>query len=188
MAALLGNIGAAHLALGRLDSAETHLKRAAKLAEATGDLRVQANVLVGLAGLSEDRGDLAAAYQGYRLALDLHERIGDRRGMAADYNNLGLLAQETGDLKIARHHLDSALALNRADGRDEIAATNLVNLAGLAALSGNSEKLKPTTEKRSLFGRTRSFGVMPRRHWTGLARWKCAVATIRLLRLHYERP
>jgi len=136
MAALLGNIGAAHLALGRLDSAETHLKRAAKLAAATGDLRVQANVLVGLAGLSEDRGDLAAAYQGYRLALDLHERIGDRRGMAADYNNLGLLAQETGDLKIARHHLDSALALNRADGRDEIAATNLVNLAGLAALSG----------------------------------------------------
>jgi len=139
-AALLGNIGAAHLALGRLDSAETHLKRAAELAEATGDLRVQANAFVGLAGLSEDHGDLAGAYQRYQRALDLHQRIGDRRGIAADYNNLGLLARETGDLEVARQHLDSALALNRADGRDEIAATNLVNLADLMALSGEFGK------------------------------------------------
>jgi len=155
MAALMGNIGAAHLALGSLDSAETQLKRAAKLAEATGDLRVQANAMVGLAGLSEDRGDLAGAYHGYRRALDLHERIGDRRGIAADYNNLGLLAKETGDLKVARQHLDSALTLNRADGRDEIAATNLVNLADLAALSGEFAKAEDYYQKALALWRDR---------------------------------
>jgi CHAT domain-containing protein len=136
IAALLGNIGAAHLALGRLDSAESRLIRADALAAAIGDLRVEANAVGALAGLSQDRGDLAAAHQGYIRALALRERIGDTRGIAADRNNLGLLAQEGGDLDAARRHFESALALNRADGRDEVAATNLVNLAGLASLAG----------------------------------------------------
>lgn len=136
IAALLGNIGAAHLALGRLDSAESRLRRAGTLAAAIGDLRVEANAVGALAGLSQDRGDLAAAHQGYIRALGLRERIGDTRGIAADRNNLGLLAEEGGDLDAARRHFESALALNRADGRDEVAATNLVNLAGLASLAG----------------------------------------------------
>jgi CHAT domain-containing protein len=136
MAASLGNIGAAHLALGRLDSAESQLERAGALAAAIGDLRVEANAVGALAGLSQDRGDLAEAHQGYMRALGLRERIGDTRGIAADRNNLGLLAEEGGDLDAARRHFESALALNRADGRDEVAATNLVNLAGLASLAG----------------------------------------------------
>ena len=136
IAASLGNIGAAHLALGRLDSAESRLGRAGALAAAIGDLRVEANAVGALAGLSQDRGDLAAAHQGYIRALGLRERIGDTRGIAADRNNLGLLAEEGGDLDAARRQFESALALNRADGRDEVAATNLVNLAGLASLAG----------------------------------------------------
>jgi CHAT domain-containing protein/Tfp pilus assembly protein PilF len=136
IASVLGNIGAAFVANGQPDSGELSLARSRALATTIGDVRVQANDLVALAGLSEDRGDLAVAREHYRRALELQERIGDSRGMAAAYNNLGLLAQDVGDLDEARRQFAAALALNRRDGRDEVAATNLVNLAGLASLGG----------------------------------------------------
>lgn len=139
MAASLGNMGAAYLALRQEDSAEIYLARAAALAEAVGDLRVQANAVGALAGLAHDRGQTAAAHGGYSRALGLRERIGDSRGIAADHNNLGLLAQDLGDLGEAREHFRTALAINKADDRDDAAATNLVNLAALAALDGEFE-------------------------------------------------
>ncbi|HET9708188.1 MAG TPA: tetratricopeptide repeat protein, partial [Gemmatimonadales bacterium] len=134
---LAGNIGAGFLADGQPDSAEAYLTRARTIARAVGDYRVEANTIVALAGLSEDRGDLAAARDGYTSALAIQQRIGDTRGMAAAYNNLGLLAEGVGDQSEARRQFEAALMLNRTDGRDEIAATNLVNLAGLASLSGD---------------------------------------------------
>ncbi len=134
---LAGNIGAGFLADGQADSAERYLTRARAIARAVGDLRVESNTIVALAGLSEDRGDLAAARDGYTSALAIQLRIGDTRGMAAAYNNLGLLAEAVGDQGEARRQFEAALALNRTDGRDEVAATNLVNLAGLGSLSGD---------------------------------------------------
>src|SRR5207244_3459789 len=86
---------------------------------------------------SARRAGIAAAQAGYVRALGLRERIGDTRGAAADRNNLGLLAQTAGDLHEARRQFEAALALNRHDGRDEVAATNLVNLAGLASVDGD---------------------------------------------------
>jgi CHAT domain-containing protein len=137
VAALLGNIGAGFLEDGRLDSAVTYLEGARKLSVAAGDIRVEANAVAALAGVSEDRGDLAGASERYTAALALRERTGDTRGSAADHNNLGSLAQTAGDLDEARRQYETALSLNRDDGRDEVAATNLVNLAGLASLSGD---------------------------------------------------
>jgi len=137
MGAVLGNIGSAFLEQGRLDSAGTYLAQARGLAVSIGDVRVEANAILALAGVSEDRGDLGAAREGIARALALRERIGDSRGAAADRNNLGLLAQTMGDVDEARRQLEAALALNRRDGRDDVAATNLVNLAGLASLAGD---------------------------------------------------
>src|SRR5437879_2439600 len=137
MAALLGNIGAGLLEDGQIDSAGAYLERARALAAAVGDLRVEANAVGALAGVQEDRGDLASARDSYAKSLALRDRIGDTRGTAADHNNLGLLAQRLGDLQEARRQFDTALVLNRRDGRDEVAATNLVNLAGLASLAGD---------------------------------------------------
>lgn len=137
VAAVLGNIGAGFLEEGRTDSAAAYLERARLLASSIGDLRVEANAVLQLAGVSEERGDFAGARERYARALALHERIGDTRGLAADHNNLGLLAQTAGDRDEARRQFDAALALNRRDGRDEIAAANLVNLAGLASLAGD---------------------------------------------------
>ncbi|MGD8727017.1 MAG: CHAT domain-containing protein, partial [Gemmatimonadales bacterium] len=135
-AAVTGNIGAGFLRDGYLDSAQAHLERAQLLARAVGDRRVEANAVLTLAIVSEERGDPAAAREYYARALTLHERIGDTRGLAADRNNLGLLARATGDLDEARRQFEAALAINRRDGREEVAATNLVNLAGLASLAG----------------------------------------------------
>ena len=132
IAAVLGNIGAGWLREGELDSAEADLGHSRILAAAIGDIRVEANAVGTLAGARADRGDLAAGREGYARALALRERIGDTRGVAADHNNLGLLAQAVGEEDEARRQFETALELNRRDGRDEVAATNLVNLAGLA--------------------------------------------------------
>lgn len=137
IAAVLGNIGSGFLEELRLDSAERYLERSRALAAAIGDLRVEGNAEAGLAGLSEERGELAASRGHTDRALALHGRIGDSRGEAADHNGLGLLAQSVGDPEEARRQFEAALALNRRDGRDEVAATNLVNLAGLASMAGD---------------------------------------------------
>ena len=136
MAATLGNIGSAWSRLGRLDSASTDLDRSRSLAALVGDIRVEANAVAELAGVSEQRDDLNAARSGYARALALRERIGDSRGLAADYNNLGLLAQRVGDMDESRRQFEAALVLNQREGREEVAATNLVNLAGLASVRG----------------------------------------------------
>ncbi len=137
VAAVLGNIGAGFLVERVADSAGLYLERARVAAAAVGDARVEANALGLLAGVSEERGDLAAARDRYSRAMALRERTGDRRGLAADHNNLGLLAQRLGDQDEARRHFEAALDINRRDGRDAVAATNLVNLAGIATLEGD---------------------------------------------------
>ena len=117
-AAISGNIGAGFLRNGQLDSAETYLNRAARLARRVGDVRVEANATTALGALREEKSDLASARGHYIGALTLHERIGDTRGIAADRNNLGMLAWATGDLVEAQRQFDAALVINRRDGRD----------------------------------------------------------------------
>jgi CHAT domain-containing protein/tetratricopeptide (TPR) repeat protein len=137
MAATLGNIGAGLSRDARSDSAAVYLERSRLLAVALGDVRVEANALSELAGVSENRDDVEGARQSYARAITLRTRIGDSRGVASDYNNLAGLARAAGDLDEARRLLEAALAINRRDGRAEVAATNLVNLAGLASLAGD---------------------------------------------------
>ncbi len=136
-AAVMGNIGAAFLVEGVLDSATGYLERARTMAGAIGDARVEANAVGLLAGVHEERGELEAARESYARAMALRARTGDRRGLAADHNNLGLLARRLGDQAEARRHFESALDINRRDGRDAVAATNLLNLAGIASEDGD---------------------------------------------------
>ncbi len=136
IAALLGNIGAALARESRADSALDHLTRARQFAESAGDLRVTANAVSELAGLSEARDDVAGARAQYARVIELRGRIGDSRGLAADYNNIASLSRAAGDADNARRQLEAALAINRRAGRAGAMATNLVNLAGLAAAVG----------------------------------------------------
>ena len=137
LAAALGNLGAGFLREEQADSAERYLERSRQLALRIGDVRVAANALGELAGVSEERGDLAQARDRYTQTIALRERIGDSRGLASAYNNLGLLALDAGDLEGARRQLEAALVLNRRDRREAEAATNLLNLAGVASTDGN---------------------------------------------------
>jgi tetratricopeptide (TPR) repeat protein len=165
MAALSGNIGAAFLEEGALDSALMHLERARSLATAVGDVRVEGNATGTLAGLREESGDVVAARDLYARALVLRERIDDSRGMAADHNNLGLLAQTLGDLDEAERHFQAALAINRRDGREDAAATNQLNLAGLATLAGD-------------FTRAAALYRNALASWRGAERWADAAAAL----------
>jgi CHAT domain-containing protein len=137
IAATFGNLGAGLLREQHPDSAEVVLQRARALAASVGDLRVEANAITELGGVSEARNDLTGARDHYAAALPLLERIGDSRGLAATYNNLAGVAQSVGDLVEARRGYDAALAINRRDGRSDAAATNLMNLAGLASLEAD---------------------------------------------------
>ena len=136
LAATLSNLGAAHLALGAIDSAAALLARSRALAERVRDWRTLGNVLGHLGSLEEARGDLGAARTAYTRALAMRPLSGDDRGAAADENNLGLIAQSQGDTAAARLAFEAALARNRRAGRSGAAAVNLTNLANLAAAEG----------------------------------------------------
>jgi CHAT domain-containing protein/tetratricopeptide (TPR) repeat protein len=135
-AAALGNVGAGFYRAGKLDSAETYLKRSRQLSTAIGDLRATANATGILASVIKDRGELARAADLYTAASALRERSGDSRGLAADQNNLGLIARELGDLTAATRAFARALALNKSAGRSAATALNVMNLAGVASVSG----------------------------------------------------
>lgn len=136
LAATSGNLGAAFVVEGELDSAAVYLGRARRIADGTRDWRTLGNALGSLGSLEKSRGNWLAARAAYRDALAARERSGDDRGAAADENNLGLVAQELHDTAGARRFFQAALARNRAARRAGPAATNLSNLANLALAQG----------------------------------------------------
>lgn len=136
LAATSGNLGAAFVIEGELDSAAVYLGRARRIAERMEDWRTLGNALGSLGSLEKSRGNWLAARAVYRDALVARERSGDDRGAAADENNLGLIAQELHDTAGARRFFQAALARNRAARRAGPAATNLSNLANLALANG----------------------------------------------------
>jgi CHAT domain-containing protein/uncharacterized protein HemY len=157
LAALSANMGTGFAQLGRHDSAGVWLERARRLAESSGNLRVQANAIAELAGIRQALGDLAAARTGYLAAIQLRERAGDARGLAADYNNLGTVALAIGDPGEARRLYERALALNRRDGRRDAAATNAVNIADLDSDRGDFSQA--TALYRDALATFRSLGM-----------------------------
>jgi CHAT domain-containing protein len=136
-ATVLGNLGAAHYALGDLDRALRYHTRSLELAAAAGDHRTCGNALGNIASVYKDSGEFAVAAEHYQRALETRALTGDRRGEAADLNNLGLVREALGDLKGGDEHFRRALELNRHDGRDRPAANNLTNLANLATRRGH---------------------------------------------------
>lgn len=137
IAAVAGNLGAAFLVEGELDSASAWLIRSRRVAERLDDRRTLGNALGALGNLEKSRSDFGAARRYYTQALAARKRSGDDRGAAADENNLGLVALAVGDTTSARRYFEAALARNRAARRAGPAATNLVNLANLAIANGN---------------------------------------------------
>jgi CHAT domain-containing protein/Tfp pilus assembly protein PilF len=139
-AAVLGNLGAGHYALGDLERALRYYTRSFELAAAAGDHRTRGNALGNIASVHKDRGEFAVASEYYERARRTRALSGDRRGEAADLNNLGLVRGALGDLDGAEEYFRRALELNRRDGRERPAANNLTNLANLASRRGRYEE------------------------------------------------
>jgi len=180
MAALLGNIGAGLLEDGQPDSASSYLERARALAAVIGDLRVEANAVGGLAGAPRNGATSPARVSSTR-ARSRCATASAIRGHRGRPHNLGLLAQRLGDLEEARRQFETALALNRHDGRDEVAATNLVNLAGLASLAGDFARAEALYRDALAIWRARESWADVRSHCTVSGSSSCGAVTTRPL-------
>ena len=80
-------------------------------AEADGDARAQAAILLSLADTEDRRNRRRHAMDFYRRALTLSRRAEWADGQLAAYCKLGVMYRETGRLRQAIDHLDRALAL-----------------------------------------------------------------------------
>jgi len=96
---------------GALDDAATHLEQGLQLAEASGDLSMQAAALNNLALIRAAQGDPTAAIPLAQQALELCLRQGDRHRAAALHNNLADFLHELGEEETAMQHLKQAATL-----------------------------------------------------------------------------
>jgi putative nucleotidyltransferase with HDIG domain len=83
---------------------------------ASGDLRGVGNTDLNLGTLSCIRGELSAAVEHYRSALNHFEQLSDQRGMVSILNNLGMLYVDLHQLEEAQDCLDRAVEISRAIG------------------------------------------------------------------------
>jgi tetratricopeptide (TPR) repeat protein len=96
------------------------------VADVAGLEDVLSQVLVGLAGIARENGNLPAARAGFREALTVAERSGDADSVAFVHHALLGLEQQAGDLPAALNHGWAAMS------KYESAAGRLRCLAGLA--------------------------------------------------------
>ncbi len=116
---------------GRIEEAETSLRRAIAQAEEAGDQRLQSGPLYQLGGVLWGKGDLEGAESHWRRALQLASQVGDERAQGYGYNGLAILAICRGQSLEARKHLEqSARVFERLGmlGPLVIARGNLVEL------------------------------------------------------------
>lgn len=82
-------------------------------------------------------GDVAAAIEGEREALQIFEQLGDRQGMAVGHLYLGQFAAHQGDDAEAQVQLEAGLAVARSIGLNEVEADCTLLRAMLAFDAGD---------------------------------------------------
>ncbi|NPA26648.1 MAG: tetratricopeptide repeat protein, partial [Chloroflexi bacterium] len=126
--ALLGALGLAYAALGRVEDAIEHYRQALAIAREIGDRRGEGNRLGNLGNAYADLGRVEEAIEHYQQALAIAREIGDRRNEGAWLGALGLAYAALGRVEEAIEHYQQALAIAReiGDKRNEgIHAWNL---------------------------------------------------------------
>lgn len=91
-------------AQGKLQNAETHLRRVIDL----GDAEMQAAAYIRLGSLRRDAGEPAGAQAFFEKALPLIERLGLSLQRAQLHQEMGTLALQSGQRDAARSHYESA--------------------------------------------------------------------------------
>jgi DNA-binding SARP family transcriptional activator/tetratricopeptide (TPR) repeat protein len=154
-----GQLGAVQLALGRLPEAEQSLRRSIKMKHELGSPLGEAEVVVSLAELHRVKGDLAAALDLHRRAVDLVEG-GYGSGECVARNSFGTTLRLAGEAGAARdqHRQALALALEIRNRFEEARA-----LAGLAELTAGSDLDEAVRLWREALAIFEELGV-PERH------------------------
>lgn len=116
VAALLG-LGTALRTVKDSAGAATHLERARARAAATGDAVGEAQALGQLAAVQMETGDVTAAREQYRAAVDLSRATGFRYGEAVNLVNLANLQYVTGNVASALQEYGRADAAFRSLGQ-----------------------------------------------------------------------
>ncbi|WP_235967291.1 tetratricopeptide repeat protein [Micromonospora rubida] len=135
----LTDLGAAHLWVGRYESAVEHFTAALHLFSQTGHGFGQARTQTNL-GVAEQRlGHYRKAAAHFAQARTAHLRAGDQIGQARALSNLGDVEQRLGHYRRAATHLRQALTLYRQSGDQAGEAVSLANLAEVDTRSGRYE-------------------------------------------------
>jgi CHAT domain-containing protein/tetratricopeptide (TPR) repeat protein len=130
-AVLLNNIGLAHRALGRRDSAFAYHAQALPITRAAGDREGEAMTLHNFALVYTDLGRRDSALAYYARALPLRRAIGDSAGEAMTLHNMGLAHGDLGRPDSALAYLAQALPIRRAVG-DRPGEARTLNSIGVA--------------------------------------------------------
>jgi len=139
-AAILGFLGNAHLAQGRVPRALVALEEAIAIARAN---HMEAPLGVYLSSLGNARifvGDADSAEEYYLEGLRIARKHRNREGEAVNLGNLGLVRQTLGDPDGAEHYYREALELARELGDRRSAATLEANLGLVCAERGELEE------------------------------------------------
>ncbi len=110
------NIGNIERSLGHLDTAETHLRTALRMADEIGDAVEYPRALHGLAAISIARGHSAEADERFRELLDLRRREGHGYRLVTALLNAASSAVDLGDTARVRGLLREAAALHERVG------------------------------------------------------------------------
>jgi len=98
---------------GQLADAEVYLRRAMEIYRNGGVRHGEANVLLSMGGLAEQRNLFDEAQEAYTQAAATYEEVGDKVGLATAFNGLGALALDKGDVRRARDHVARSLTAAR---------------------------------------------------------------------------
>jgi predicted ATPase len=109
----LTRIGINYAFMGELSDARHYLKRALAIAEDIFDRQRMSTILLNLAELARQEGDLDAARDGYEASLDACNDIGATATAAINIINLGLVALDMEDYPMAREYFLDVLAMSR---------------------------------------------------------------------------
>lgn len=146
-ARILVALGTAYRRLNRTAKAMQTYGAALDLAAASNELRVAAQGYMGVAVSLYDAGELDAAINNYRRALDLFERVEDRALELSVMQSLASVTLERGEVAAARQVAEQCLALARLAHDDRIEAVATVILARVALQQGDAEEALATAKR-----------------------------------------
>jgi predicted ATPase/class 3 adenylate cyclase len=122
---------------GRYAQAQTVAEDGLRRARTLADLPAQAELLVALAAVATEQGDVARSPGLLRQALAIQQRCGDRAGECTSRINLAVAAMQWADFAAAAADLDAAVALVRVTGNRTHELSAILNRASTRLALGD---------------------------------------------------